>query len=168
MESLRSLENRKRQAEYDLERLTIKKYGTKPWDPGVQDQYKSDSYSYNEYTDPKRAYELIEEIKKLERQIKDYAKDAQAERERQEIMRESKIPKYEYTTGGKKEVTESKALAARYNAQQRFFAMGKFKQTLSKINGQHRKFKKLWHKAAHQLSEQEQETVAKELNQLFR
>lgn len=168
MESLESLKNRKRQAEYDLERITIKKHNSTAWAPGVQDQHKSESYSYNEYTDTSKAYRLIDEIKDLNRKIENYAKNAQAERERQEFIRESQIPKYGYTAGGKDMETKSQALAARYDAQHRFFAMGKIKQTMAKINGQYKKFQQLWNKAANQLNEQQQEKVTEELNKLFR
>lgn len=168
MESLQSLQDRKRQAEYDLERITIKKHGSSPWAAGVQDQHKSDSYSYNEYTDVSKAYRLIDEIKYLDNQIATYGKRAQAERDREEFIRESQIPKYGYTAGGQTMETKSKALAARYDAQHRFFAMSKLKQTMAKMNGQYKKFQQLWNKAANQLNEQQQEQVSEELNKLFR
>lgn len=168
MESLESLKNRKRQAEYDLERITIKKHGSTPWAAGVYDQHKSDSYSYNEYTDTSKAYRLIDEIKDLDRKIENYAKNAQAERERQEFIRESQIPKYRYTAGGKEMETKNPAVAAKYAAQHRFHGMGKLKQAMSKMNGQYKKFNKLWHKADLTFKEEQQEKVADELNKLFR
>lgn len=168
MESLQSLKNRKKQAEYELEKITIKKHGSSHWAPGVQDQHKSNSYSYNEYTDVSKAYRLIDEIKNLENQISTYGQRAQAEREREKFIRESQIPKYGYTAGGQSMETQSKALAARYDAQHRFFAMSKLKQTIVKMNGQYKKFQQLWNKASNQLNEQQQEKVSEELNKLFR
>lgn len=168
MESLQNLKNRKKQAEYELEKITIKKHGSTPWRPGVQDQHKSDSFSYNEYTDVSKAYKLQSEIRDLEYKIENYARIAQSERQRQEILQDLKTPKYDYTVGGMSETTENKALAARYDAQHRFHGMSKVKQTVAKMNGQYKKFQQLWNKAANQLNEQQQEQVSKELNKLFR
>ena len=45
MESLENLKAQLRDAKEELEKITIKKHGSVPWDPGVMDQYESKSYS---------------------------------------------------------------------------------------------------------------------------
>lgn len=167
MESLESLKARKRDLEEELESITIKKHGSTPWSPGVQDQFDSYSYTHNEYTDVSRAYTLIDEIKDLDRQIKTYAQRVQAEEFRKETYLESQTPKYEYTRKGEVFSSENPAIAARYNAQNRLFGMNKLEQTIAKVTGQKRKFKKLWIKAATD-NEKTREEVALELNRMFR
>ena len=168
MESLESLKNRKKQAEYELERITIKKHNSTPWAAGVQDQHKSDSFSYNEYTDVSKAYRLQAEIRELEYKIDNYARTAQANRQAQEVLQDLRTPKYGYTAGGKSETTTNKAIAARYDAQHRFHGMSKLQQTIAKLNGQYKKFQILWNKANISTSRQEQEEVANELDRMFR
>lgn len=167
MESLDYLKAQLRDAKEELEKITIKKYGSVPWNPGVLDQYNSESFSYEEYTDVSKAYRLKDRIVDLENQIKTYAQRAQVEREKEQAIRESNIPKYDYTSAGKTQTSANPAIAARYNAQHRLFGMNKLKQTLMTLSGQKRKFKKLWIKA-NTTNEKTQEQVAFELNKMFR
>lgn len=81
MRSLSELKTELADLEYQLEKITIKKSGSSPWAPGVYDQHKSNSYSYNEYTDYALATQLQESINKIKYQIANYAELAQAERE---------------------------------------------------------------------------------------
>lgn len=122
-----------------LRKVTIKKYGSTPCAAGVQDQFKSESYSYNQYTNPERAYQLRNQIELLDTQIKTYAQRARAERE--EALVESRIPKYDYVSAGVAQTSHNPAIAARYNAQQRFFGMNKLQQTIMKITDQKRNLK---------------------------
>lgn len=165
MESLDSLKTQLSNAKAELEKITIKKHGSVPWAPGVLDQYKSESYSYEEYTDVSKAYRLKDRIADLENQIKTYAQRAQVEREK--AIRDSQIPKYDYTSAGKTQTTTNPAIAARYNAQQRLFGMNKLKQTIMTLSGQKRKLQKLWIKA-NTTNKKTQEQVALELNKMFR
>lgn len=167
MESLESLKSRKRDLEAELSKITIKKRGSTPWGPGVQDQYKSDSFGYEEYTDTSKAYRLKDEIKELNHQIETYALRARRAREAQEELEESRRNKYSYTSDSKEQKTDNPAIAARYNAQQRFFAMSKLKQTMLIVTGQKKKFEKLWLKAV-TTNKKTQEKVASELNGMFR
>ena len=167
MQSLDYLKAQLRDAKEELEKITIKKHGSVAWAPGVTDQHKSDSYSYEEYTDVSKAYKLKDRIADLENQIENYAQIAQAEREREKAIRDSEIPRYEYTSAGKTQTSTNPAIAARYNAQQRLFGMNKLKQTIMTVSGQKRKFKKLWIKA-NTTNERTQEQVAFELNKMFR
>lgn len=167
MESLESLKSRQRELEKELEKITINHYSTTPWAPGVQDQFKSESHAYQQYTDIDKARRLKNEIANLENQIRTYASRAQTERERQEALIDMQRPRYEYTAAGVTETTRNPALAARYEAQQRLYGMNKLQQTLMAITGQKRKFKKLWLKSA-SASTKTQEEVAEELNKLFR
>lgn len=77
------------------------------------------------------------------------------------------IEKYEYTAGGETHFTHNKAIAARYDAQHRFFGMNKLQKSLATITGQKRKFKKLWYKAMSE-NKTTQEEVSEELNRMFR
>ena len=167
MESLESLKNKKRQLEYELDKITIKKHGSTHWAPGVYDQHKSESYSYDEYTDSSKAYKLKDEIEYLTHQIETYAKRAREEREAKEFWEDNQRQKYSYTQGGERLETTNPAIAARYNAQHRFFGMSKVRQTMAKINGQYGKFKKLWDNAQ-TISEEKQQEYAEKLNKLFR
>lgn len=167
MESYESLQERKRQLEKELESITIKQYGSTPWKPGVQDQYKSDSYSYNEYTDTNKAYRLKEQIEQVDRLMKSYGQRVMVQQAMEDSLRESEIPKYSYEVAGKQEETKNPAIAARYDAQHRLHGMSKLKQTIAKITGQQRKFKKLWLQASTD-SKKTQEQVAIEINKMFR
>ncbi len=167
MESLDNLKAQLKDAKEELEKITIKKHGSVPWAPGVMDQNKSESYSYEEYTDVSKAYRLKNRIVDLENQIKTYAQRAQTEREKEKAIRDSQLPKYEYTSAGKNQTSTNPAIAARYNAQQRFYGMNKLKQTIMTLSGQKRKFKKLWIKA-NTTNEKTQEQVAFKLNKMFR
>lgn len=75
---------------------------------------------------------------------------------------------YTYTINGNVETTTNAAIAARYDAQHRFFGMSKLLQTTNKINGNWSKFEELWKKAAQVTNENEIEEVANELNSMFR
>lgn len=167
MESLYSLKAQLRDAEEELEKITIRKHGSVPWALGVMDQYKSESYSYKEYTDVSKAYRLKDKIADLENRINTYARRAQEEREREQAIIDSQRPKYDYTVAGKTQTSTNPAIAARYNAQQRFFGMNKLKQTMMRLSGQKRKFSKLWWKA-NMPDKKTQEQVAFELNKMFR
>lgn len=167
MESLSSLQAELREAERELERITIRKYGDVPWAPGVQDSFHSESYSYDTYTDAGKAARLKSKIANLKSQIDTYPERARAEREREEELRQSRIPKYDYVVAGKKETTTNPALAARYDAQHRFFGASKVQQTLYRVTGQYRKFDKLWNKVG-TTNKTTQQEIADELNKLFR
>lgn len=164
MENLNKLKIQLSEAKSELESITIKKHGSVPWKPGVLDQYESDSYSYEEYTDTSKAYKLKERIKYLEEQIKTYPERAKNEREVQ--LRASRDT-YEYVSGGKKQETTNPAIAARYDAQKRFFEMNKLQRAMVSLNGQKRKFRKLWLDAVTP-DKKTQEQVAEELGKLFR
>ncbi len=167
MESLSSLKERLSSAEEELRKITKSKRGAVPWAHGVQDQYETQMYSYEEYTDDKKASWLKREIKELREQIDTYAQRVAAEREREEIIKEGRIPKYKYSVAGKVEETKNPAIAARYDAQQRFFGMSKLRRAVSILNGQKKKFYKLWDKAQ-TANKEEQVKVATELNDMFR
>ncbi len=167
MESLERLRQRKSELENELASITIKKHGSTSWAPGVQDQYKSASFSYDEYTDVSKAYRLKEQINRLDDQIKNYAQLARAERQREEAIIQSQVPKYDYTSVGKSQTTNNPAIAARYNAQQRLCGLNKVQQAIMAISGQKKKFKKLWLKAV-TTNEKTQQQVADELNKMFR
>lgn len=167
MESLESLNQRKNELEQELKSITKKKYGDVPWEPGVLDKHNSESYSYNEYTDVNRANRLINQIKYLKEQIDTYAQRARTARIAEEEEKEREFKKYKYEVAGKKEKTGNPALAARYDAQKRFFGMSKLEQTWMKINGQNKKFKKLWDKAL-SVNPNVQEQVAEDLGKMFR
>lgn len=167
MESLYSLEQKLNNAKKELQKITIKKYGDVPWAPGVLDQHKSESYSYDEYTDTRKAYALKEEIRKLQYLIDTYQERVQEERLRKQELIDSKIPKYEYISNKQKETTTNPAIAARYNAQQRLFGMSKLQKTIASITGQRKKFRKLWRKTI-TANQKNQEEIARELNKLFR
>ena len=167
MEDLSYLRARLRDAEYELKKITIKKYGSVPWAPGVQDQFKSESYSYDQYTDVSKAYRLKALIEDLKHQIDTYPERARARREREEELRESQITKYKYTVGNKEEITTNPAIAARYNAQHRLFGMNKLQRAIKTLTGQKKKFEKLWHNAD-TIDEKTQEQVAAKLNKMFR
>ena len=167
MESLNNLKERLSFAKNELDKITIKKHNTIPWNQGVQDQYNSNSFTYEEYTDVCKAYKLKAEIFKLEDQIATYSQRVQQEREMEKNIKESQIKKYEYSSLGKTQTTTNPAIAARYDAQHRFFGMSKLNQTILTLSGQKRKFKRLWIKAS-TTNEKTQEQVAFELNKMFR
>lgn len=64
--------------------------------------------------------------------------------------------------------TTNAAIAARYNAQRRFFGLSKMLQTTNRIRGTWAKFERLWREAAQVTDEKEIQQVADELNQMFR
>ena len=167
MESLENLHEQLRDAKEELGRITIKKNGSVPWAPNVQDQYKSKSYVYEEYTDVSKAYKLKEKISNLEDQNKTYSQRAREEREREETIRDSLTPQYDYDSAGKSATTTNPAIAARYDAQHRFFGMNKLQKTLAILTGQKRKFKKLWNDS-NTTNKKTQEQVVNELRKLFR
>ena len=93
----------------------------------------------------------------------------EGQREREQAIQDyNATAKYTYTAGGEEHKTNNPALAARYDAQHRFFGMSKTKQAMAKMTGQWKKFDKLWNKSTDDLSLEEQEEVAKELNSMFR
>lgn len=163
MESLDYLKAQLRDKKEELEKITIKKQGSVPWAPGVMEQHKSESYSYEEYTDVSKAYRLKDRIADLENQIKTYEQRAQAE----QAIRDSQTQKYDYNSADKTQTSTNPAIEARYNAQQRLFGINKLKQTIMTLSRQKRKFKKLWVKA-NTTNEKTQEQVAFELNKIFR
>ena len=167
MESLESLKSELKSAISELEKITIKKYGSSPWAPGVTDQHKSDSYSFDQYTDVKKAMELKDRINYLKHQINTYAQRAQAERARKEALLDSQSPKHKYVTGGVSKTTRNPAIAAAYDAQHRLFGMSKVKRAFATISGQKRKFNKLWN-AAGSTNIVKQQEVADQLNKMFR
>ena len=167
MESYESLQERKNQLENESKAITIKKHGSTPWRPGVQDQYKSESYSYDEYTDVSKAYKLKEQIAYVDHLMKTYGQRVKEQQAMEAALRESEIPKYSYEIAGKQEETKNPAIAARYDAQHRLHGMSKLKQTIAKVTGQQRKFKKLWLQAATD-NKKTQEEVAMEINKMFR
>lgn len=88
------------------------------------------------------------------------ARVRQEQEERAERYRNSK---YTYEAGGKEYKTNNPALAARYDAQHRFFGLSKMKQSLYKLNGQYDRFDKLWN----MVDSPNKEQVAEELDSLF-
>ena len=75
---------------------------------------------------------------------------------------------YTYISGEETKTTTNAAIAARYNAQHRFFGLNKMLQTTNRIRGTWAKFEKLWREAAQVTDEKEIQQVADELNQMFR
>ncbi len=75
---------------------------------------------------------------------------------------------YHYKAGSVFAKTTNRAMAARYNAQSRFFGMSKFEQTLAKMNGSWKKFNDLWQKVGDLRSSEENEQLADQLDQMFR
>lgn len=156
MESLESLEKRLKQTEKNLERITK--------NPNSNIPYTDDGYADDKYIDRFLAASLISTIESLKEQIDTYPNREEIERK----QRESKNPTYEYTAGGEKETTNNPAMSARYDAQHRFFEMGKMRKAFTKINGQYKKFGKLWDQALESDNEKEQQEIAQQLNKLFR
>ena len=107
MESYESLQERKNQLESELEAITIKKHGSTPWKPGVQDQYHSESYSYDEYTDVSKAYKLKEQIAYVDHLMKTYGQRVKDQQAREAALRENGIPRYSYEVAGKQEETKN-------------------------------------------------------------
>lgn len=75
--------------------------------------------------------------------------------------------KYDYTVGGVNYKTNNPAIYARYKAQQRFFNLSTFEQSLYKLNGDWKEFERLWDLAAAALSITEQLDIASLLDELF-
>lgn len=71
----------------------------------------------------------------------------------------------------KKEIEErplrNPAFEARYDAQRRFFNMGKLRQTLARVTGQYKKFNDLWMRAGSSEIE-EQDEIKDKLDKMFR
>ncbi len=74
---------------------------------------------------------------------------------------------YHYVAGGKEQKTTNKAMAARYNAQNRFFGMSKLEQTAARMSGKWGKFKQMWEQAA-TMDKEKQDEVAQKLDLMFR
>ncbi len=91
---------------------------------------------------------------------------------REEVKEETRTVKaddgmYHYRAGEEEQRTTNRAMAARYNAQHRFFGMSKLEQTVARMNGKWAIFKKLWDQAA-TMDRAEQEEVAEKLDLMFR
>ncbi len=168
MESLESLRQTQKMLEKELDSLTVKKEESHKWGAGIQDQFDSSSYTYEEYLDPARAYAIKEELVRVKHQIQTYAQRATEERNVIEHNRERSIPKYEYSVSGEQRETQNPAMAARYNTRDRFYGRTKLQQTMAKVTGQKRKFETLWRKAAAAESLEEQQKIANQLNGMFR
>lgn len=136
-----------------------------------------DRYETHENTTQIR--ELDERIKEAEAELKKLVDEQiltnsqtlyeEGQREREQAIQDyNATAKYTYTAGGEEHKTNNPALAARYDAQHRFFGMSKTKQAMAKMTGQWKKFDKLWNKSTDDLSLEEQEEIAKELNSMFR
>lgn len=91
------------------------------------------------------------------------ARIARSQETKNEKNDSSMSGQYSYEVADDSSKTSNRALAARYDAQQRFFAASKMKQALYKLNGQYAKFEELWHK----VDSKDKEKVANELDQLF-
>ena len=111
------------------------------------------------YTDPKKATIALNKILRLQKEIR----DAKIEKANPKPIART----YTYYEGTERKTTPDHALAARYNAQHRFFGMGKFKQTMAKLKGQKKKFDKLWTDAL-VADPEKNEQVAQQLDKLFR
>lgn len=130
--------------------------------------YNSSSISYEEY---KQKEEFINNMEKERDKLYDELKIAKA------LGRDTEFSSVSNTTYTSSKIDNSNlnnyesdnvAIKARKEAQHRFFGMNKFQQTVAKITGKHKKFKKLWYKAADPLSEEQEQKVAEELGKLFR
>lgn len=168
MENYQELLQRRNQLEAELERISVKKHGSTPWTPGVQDQYRSDSYSYTEFTDKSKGMQLQRELAKVQEAINTYAQRARREREQEELAKQRASEKYSYSVGGEARKTSNPAMAARYDAQHRFFALNKVQKTIATITGQKKKWEELWKKTADARSPEQQEEIAKQLDGMFR
>jgi hypothetical protein len=106
-------------------------------------------------------------VDKIEKQIDDLNFQLQ----HFDHKKEHQTPLYnldEKNTLGRTSSSNNPAIQARYDAQQRLFGMSKFKQTIAKVTGQQRKFKKLWNRASDYLNDNQKQEVASELNKMFR
>ncbi len=168
MESLESLQARKKELEKELSYLVVKKSGNQKWASGIQDQYDTKSYTYEEYLNPQKAYALKDEISKLDYEIKTYAQRARNQREAQEEIKQMHSQKYNYMSNGQMERTDNPAMAARYTTRDRFYNESKVKQAIAKLTGQKKKFEALWRKAGNVETIEEQQKIADELNKMFR
>ncbi len=74
---------------------------------------------------------------------------------------------YHYRAGDHESKTVNRAVAARYNAQHRFFGMSKLQQTMARMSGKWNRFNELWNRALRATGE-EQEQIADELDSMFR
>lgn len=149
--------------ENQLESITIRGEYTSPWAPGVTDQYKIDTYSTIQYTNPEKANKLKAEIRRIKDSIERYRANIQ----RQEAEKYENGEKYYYKANGEMLETDNPAIAARYNAQNRFYGESKIKQVMYVITLQKKKFDKLWMKSAAAYGDK-QEEIARDLDKLFR
>ena len=131
---------------------------TRAFDPFKEFTYK-EPINADLYTDPKKAAAALNKILRLQEEIR------QAKMEKANPKPKDRM--YTYYRGKERETTPDHALAARYNAQHRFFGMGKVKQTMAKLKGQKKKFDKLWTEAIVADPEKKEE-VAQQLDKLFR
>lgn len=168
MEKYESLIAEKHRLEQELQKISRRVTSTTPWAPGVTDQFHTESREYTEYTDPQKAQKLMAELKDVEHLIDTYAMRAREEQMREKARIEAQKPKYGYVQGGEQMETTSMSMAARYNAQARFFGMSKLKQTLAKVNGQWRLFQQLWIKAVNPATPEIEKEVTDKLNKMFR
>ena len=139
----------------------------------LEDQLRSAKERLNDIlkqknNNPWEASEWKKEVERLEYKIK-IAKEEAYHTDVQDKL-QSKAPnshEYTYVIDRKKEVTSNPALAARYNAQNRLFGMGKLRKALVSMTGQKRKFKELWDSSKTN-DRDNQEKIAEELNKMFR
>lgn len=130
--------------------------------------YNSNNISYKEY---KQREEYIQNI---EKEIDDLYKELGKVKAMGISTSFSPISESTYTSSdvsvsnSTSYESDNVAIKARKEAQHRFFGMNKFQQTVAKITGKHKKFKKLWYKAADYLSEEQKKEVAEELGKMFR
>lgn len=155
MANLRNLEDQLWVAQKEL--LDLRK-DTRAFDPFKEFTTK-ELINADLYTDPKKATAALNRILRLQQEIRE------AKMERANPKPISRM--YTYYQGTERQTTPDHALAARYNAQHRFFGMSKFKRTMSKLNGQHKKFNKLWTDAI-TVENDKKEEVAQQLDKLFR
>lgn len=130
--------------------------------------YNSSSISYEEYK------QREEYIQNMEKERDDLYKELDKAKAMGVNTPSSPIPEPTYTSSdvsisnSTSYESDNIAIKARKEAQHRFFGMNKFQQTVAKITGKHKKFKKLWYKAADFLSEEQEKEVAEELGKMFR
>lgn len=131
--------------------------------------YNSSSISYDEYK------QRDEYIQNMEKERDELYEELEKAKTLGINNASSPISEPTYTTSNIDISTPSNnyesdnvAIKARKEAQHRFFGMNKFQQTVAKITGKHKKFKKLWYRAADMLSEEQEKEVAEELGKMFR
>lgn len=102
----------------------------------------------------------------LVKEPEENAQEVVSEKEEERTVKSSD-GMYHYVAGTDHERTSNRALAARYNAQHRFFGMSKLEQTLAKMSGKWARFGELWDRAL-TTNEAEQHEIADELDLMFR